>query len=209
MAQPALHPVPDHRPTDRPTDHKSHFGTRRCTHRQWRVGIAGTSQMDDDGAASRPAAPLHSRREVVAAGQSGGSGQQREISGARMLRPTTRCDPCGAGLPGSRARRGSACAAGTRGSWRGDGCSAGTYACPCSRLSFSQCCGARRHGRGRARMPAGGRETGTSLSGRDPSRQNQRLASLSGRHAVTSMVLAYMGFLWQAPQACQLAAPER
>jgi hypothetical protein len=58
-------------------------------------------------------------------------------------------------------------------------------------------------------MPAGGRETGPSLGGRDPSRQNQRLASLSGRHAVTSMVLAYMGFLWQAPQACQLAAPER
>ena len=87
------------------------------------------------------------------------AGSNARYPGARRLRPTTRRDPCGAGPPGSPARRGYACAAGTRGSSRGDGCSAGTYACPCSRLSFSRCCGARRHGRGRARMPAGGRET--------------------------------------------------
>lgn len=56
-------------------------------------------------------------------------------------------------------------------------------------------------------MPAGGRETGPSLGGRDPSRQNQRLASLSGRHAVTSMVLAYRGFLWQHPRLVSLRRP--
>ncbi len=87
MAQPARHPVPDHGPTDCSTDHKSHFGTQigahRQVHRQWRIGGAGAGQVDDDGAASRPATPLHPRREVVAAGQSGGSGQQREISGRR------------------------------------------------------------------------------------------------------------------------------
>jgi len=56
-------------------------------------------------------------------------------------------------------------------------------------------------------MPAGGRETGPSLGGRDPSRQNQRLASLPGRHAVTSMVLAYTGFLWQHPRLVSLRRP--
>ena len=56
-------------------------------------------------------------------------------------------------------------------------------------------------------MPAGGRETGPSLGGRDPSRQNQRLASLPGRHAVTSMVLAYTGFLWQHPRLVGLRRP--
>ncbi len=48
---------------------------------------------------------------------------------------------------------------------------------------------------------------GPSLGGRGPSRQNQRLASLSGRHAVTSMVLAYRGFLWQHPRLVSLRRP--
>ena len=48
---------------------------------------------------------------------------------------------------------------------------------------------------------------GPSLGGRDPSRQNRRLASLSGRHAVTSLVLAYTGFLWQHPRLVSLRRP--
>lgn len=49
-----------------------------------------------------------------------------------------RCDLGGGGPPRWPVRRGSACAAGTRGSSRDDGCSAGKCACPWSRLSFSR-----------------------------------------------------------------------
>lgn len=143
MPQPALYPVPDHGATDRATDHEAYSRT----HHRRRDGITGTAagrvhddQVHDDAAARRPAAPPHRRREVLAAGQSAGSGQQREIPTERqLLRPTARCDPCGAGPRGWPARRGCACATGTRGSSRGDGCSAETCACPWSRLSFSRC----------------------------------------------------------------------
>ena len=136
MPQPALHAVPDHGATDSATDHKSHCWA------YWRRRTAGasTGQVHDNGAAGRPTTPPHRRREILATGQSGGSGEQREISPERQrLRPTTRRDPCGAGPRGWPARRGSASATETRGSSRGDGCSAGTYACPWSRLSFSRC----------------------------------------------------------------------
>ena len=55
------------------------------------------------------------------------------------LRRTIRYGPCAAGPRGWPDRRGCACATGTRGSSRGDGCSAGTCACPYSQLSFSRC----------------------------------------------------------------------
>jgi hypothetical protein len=69
VAQPALHAMPDHGTTDRPTDHEPH--PRR------RIGVTGGRHMHDDGAAGRPAAPLHRRREVLATVQAGGSRQQR------------------------------------------------------------------------------------------------------------------------------------
>jgi hypothetical protein len=53
------------------------------------------------------------------------------------VRPTARYEPYGVAPRGWHARRGFACATGTRGSSRGDGCSVGTYACPWPRLSFS------------------------------------------------------------------------
>lgn len=43
-----------------------------------------------------------------------------------------------------------------------------------------------------------------SLGGRCRCRQNKPLASPSGRHAVTSVVLAYTGFLWQHPRLVNL-----
>jgi hypothetical protein len=141
MSQSALHPVPDDGPTDRASDHKTHFGPSEG---HPRAG-ARLRHVHGEAAACRPAASLHRRREVLAAGQSGGSGEQREMSAKlqraerQRLRPTTRCGPCGAGPPGWPARRGCACATGTRGFSHGDGCSAGTYVCPWSRLSFSQC----------------------------------------------------------------------
>ena len=45
------------------------------------------------------------------------------------VRPTTRCGPCADEQPGSPGLRGSACAAGSRGSWPVGGCSAGRCAC--------------------------------------------------------------------------------
>jgi hypothetical protein len=60
MTQPALHAMPDHRTTYRPTDDEPHPGRR--------IGIAGARHMHDDGAAGCPTAPLHRRREVIATG---------------------------------------------------------------------------------------------------------------------------------------------
>lgn len=47
----------------------------------------------------------------------------------RAIRPTASRGPCGDERPGWRDRPGCASAAGSRGSSRGDGCSAGKYAC--------------------------------------------------------------------------------
>jgi hypothetical protein len=133
------------------------------------------------------------------------------------VRPTAQCGPCGVAPRGWHARRGFACATGTRGSSRGDGCSVGTYACPWPRLSFSwylkfsRCrsqpsglrvvrsspCQPGWQARKNTRWQAG---DGPSVGGRHRLRQNQPPASLPGRHAVTSVVLAYTGFLWQHPR---------
>ena len=59
-------------------------------------------------------------------------------------------------------------------------------------------CGPERTGGARARKNARRwRELGLSLGGGDGRRQNLRPPSLSGRHAVRSVMLAYTGFLWQ------------
>jgi hypothetical protein len=106
MPQPALHPVPNHGATDRATDHKAHFGGANSGgahpgvpgHRRPADGIdvihvTDAGQVHHDGAAGRPAAPPHRRREVFATGQPGGSGEQREIFAERQrLRPTPQAD---------------------------------------------------------------------------------------------------------------------
>jgi hypothetical protein len=51
----------------------------------------------------------------------------------QQIRRTVWRDPCGDDPPGSRGRRGCACAGGSRASWRDVGCSAGRCAC-------SRCC---------------------------------------------------------------------
>lgn len=53
------------------------------------------------------------------------------------IRPTASRGPCACAWRGWRGRRGCACAAGTRGSWPGDGCSAGRCACSRSCLPVS------------------------------------------------------------------------
>ena len=208
MAQPALHPVPDHRSTDCPTDHKSHLGTQRrahCrTHRRWRIGGADTGQVYDDGATSRPAAPLHRRRKILATGQTGDSGQQRGsfpnsyAQADNSVRPLRR--------RAARMARPARVRMRNRNPWvlarrRLFGWNVRLPLLTAVVLPVLWCASPWARARKNARRWAG---DGPSLGGRDPSRQNQRLASLSGRHAVTSMVLAYTGFLWQHPRLVSL-----
>ena len=74
MPQPALHPVPHHRAAHPAAHHKPNLGAPQCRS----IGSAGVGQVDNDRTTARPAAPLHRRREVLATGQSGDSGQQCE-----------------------------------------------------------------------------------------------------------------------------------
>ena len=226
MAQPTLYPVPDHGAPHRATDHK--------THPRRRLGIAGPGQVHDDRATRRPAAPLHCRREVVATGQSGGSGQQRSTDprvgeSGRQLTATLATPRSNDGAPGTGAHAqaepvspraatvvrleralalGHGCRS-PRGSWLGISL-LGRSCRDCGRSiipadtdgtprSGSHPAGNLEPGRGQGhtRIPAGGRETGPSLGVWCRHRQNERLASPHGRHAVTSMMLALAGFLWQ------------
>ncbi len=210
MPQPSLHPVPDHRSTHRPTDHESHFGAQVQLHRgarcRWALVGAGTGQMHDHGATGSPTAPLHPRREVVAAGQSDGSGQQREISGGKgqadnSMRPLRR--------RAARIARPARVRMRNRNPWvlarrRLFGWNVRLPLLTAVVLPVLWCASPWARARKNARRWAG---DGPSLGGRHPRRQNRRLASLSGRHAVTSMVLAYTGFLWQHSRLVSLRRP--
>jgi hypothetical protein len=91
MTQPTLHPVPDHRAADVTTDHE--------THPRRRIEGIGAAEMNHHGATGRPTTPPHRRREVLAAGQSSGSRQQRARSpNALGLRPTIQYGPYDAAL---------------------------------------------------------------------------------------------------------------
>ena len=109
------------------------------------------------GASPSPgAAEVH--HQMTGAGSSAGTNRRGEIGGraqatdrreARVgagvgpIRPTARRGPCDGARPGSRGRHGSASAAGSRGSWRDDDCSA--ERCACSRRSLhGRCCGTAR-----------------------------------------------------------------
>jgi len=61
------------------------------------------------------------------------------MGGEGAVRPRCGRGPCAAGPPGSRDRPWCACAAGSRASCGGDGCSAGRYAC--SLETPVRCCG--------------------------------------------------------------------
>ncbi len=91
--------------------------------------------------------PRAARRPCRTARENSGRRRNREAAGSTSsyrLRPTARRDPYAGGQQGSPGRLGSACGAGTRGSWRAGGCSAGTYACS---LAGSQQAGAAGPGR--------------------------------------------------------------
>jgi hypothetical protein len=76
---------------------------------------------DEPGPAHSPTLPCH-QPKVVATGQSCGRGEH-------ALRRRGACGPCCGEQRESPVLHGCACAAGTRGSATGGGCSAGKYAC--------------------------------------------------------------------------------
>lgn len=85
-------------------------------------------QVDhQSGPTCTSAAPRH-QAEILAAGQPGCRG---EHGGA--VRRSGAHGPGDGARPRWPGRPGCACAAGTRASWNGGGCSAGKCACPCSR----------------------------------------------------------------------------
>jgi hypothetical protein len=126
VPQPPLDRGPDHGRAHRLAhdEARQHGGVSR------RRGVGGDCQMRDERGPSGPSAAAHGSAEVrrpphaVRGGEHGGS-ERCEL----RLRPTARYGPWHGGWPGSRARHGSACADGSRGSWHDGGCSAGRCAC--------------------------------------------------------------------------------
>jgi hypothetical protein len=120
--QDPLRTVPDHRVADSLGDDKT--DPRRLTRaRVGRVGMHHHELVARTRSACS-ACPPEDCGEI-----SGGSQPMTPRQHAPSLRRTVRSDPFGDEQPGWRGRRGSACADGSRGSWPGDGCSAGTCAC--------------------------------------------------------------------------------
>lgn len=126
MAQAPLHPVTD----DGVADGLAHdeTRTRRGSFLPRRVRVRSLAQMHDEARATGPASSAYRVREVLAPPQPV-LGRQHVMDLRLVLRPTGGSDPCRGGSPGSRDRHGSAYAAGSRGSSRDDGCSAGRCAC--------------------------------------------------------------------------------
>lgn len=157
VPQPALDAVPDDRAADGLADHEPHKGRV--------LRIASRAQVGDQGGASCALSSADSARELLATAHTG-SGRQHEWTcfltdtgpgtaiarrsvptgeetthrALRAVRRTAPRGPCGGGRRGSHGRPACACAAGSRGSSRGDGCSAGKYACSRvgSRLEFTR-----------------------------------------------------------------------
>jgi hypothetical protein len=212
--------------------------------------------MHDDGAAGRPAAPLHRRREVVATGQAGGSRQQRrEVSRAeecsgRQFAATFAAARRHDGAPGAgphaqpepMSPRAATVVRLERALALGHGCRSPGARCsvlicagsqrritavghravelrsviPCRHRRHYFRAGPTRHATRRvvARAHKSTRRWAgdlASLCGQDRRRQNERLPSLQGRHAVTPVMLAIPEFLWQGQTLLNvpaLAAPE-
>lgn len=180
--------------------------------------------MHDDSSAGRPAAPPHRRREVIAAGEPGSSGQQRQVSAEQAdqadnsVRPLPRraammARPARVRIrkrnPWVRARRrlfgwnvrlplATAVVLLILGSHIAGSQPSGLRVISSARGDRT---GSMGEARKNTRWWAG---DGPSVDAWHRLRQNQRRASPSERHAVTSMVLAYTGFLWQHPRLVSL-----
>ena len=129
--KPPFHGVPRHRRADCLGNDES--GT--CRWGTCRIDVIhGWNQMHHEGTSSRTPSLAYRRGEVLPTAKARGGGQHlayRLTSGRERgaaLGPTGRKD--------SHARRGCACAAGSRGSSHADGCSAGRCACSRQALRF-------------------------------------------------------------------------
>jgi hypothetical protein len=74
MPKPALHPVPHHRAAYPAAHHEPYF---RDPQRR-SIDRVGLGHVHNETATPHPAAPLHRRREVLATGQTGDRGKQRD-----------------------------------------------------------------------------------------------------------------------------------
>lgn len=140
------------------SDNRASHGTAHHEPHQGRfVPVRGHAQVHDQGGAACTAS-LSDRVGELLAPAHAGHGRQHERTSVdpgqvrpspagitadgrrntashpadraqRVIRRRARRGPCGDGRPGWRGRRGCACAAGSRGSSRDGGCSAGKYAC--------------------------------------------------------------------------------
>lgn len=132
MAQSPLHQVTH----DCTADRLAHDETRtrrgstlpRCVRVRFTAGKTAAIVHDEERA-SGPAPPAYRGCKVLAPPQPFFGRQHVMDLGSRLLRPTDGRDPCYGGTRESRGRRGYAYAAGSRGSSRGGGCSAGRCAC--------------------------------------------------------------------------------
>ena len=94
--------------------------------------------MDDEGARPCPPTASHGHAELGAAAEAVGCGEH-DAGRRRRVRRRARRGPCGGARRGWRGPHAYACAAGSRASWPGAGCSAGRSACSPVRLSTRAC----------------------------------------------------------------------
>lgn len=119
MPESPFDPIARHRVSDRPAHDEAH---------PWRLGtVRAGQQVGDDKRSSGAAAAPDDFGELGAPPHPVYGRQHGEI--ALAVRPRGARGPYAAERREWRGPRGCACAAGNRGSSRGDGCSAGTYAC--------------------------------------------------------------------------------
>ena len=138
VAQPPPHLVAD----DRRADRLGHDETRPG--RTDRRVVARPRRLPDRRGRTR-SPPRPARRPPRTAAANSSRRRRRwpaasTISSGSTLRPRGGRAPWPDARRGPRDRRGCACAAGSRGSWRADGCSAGTCACSLSMPSVLRRC---------------------------------------------------------------------
>ena len=145
VTQPAANQVAGRGRTDNPAHDESHdwhsCGPGSPGDRRRRL-------VDGNGDAPRPSTPAAKGSGEVRGPPHAVAGGKHRCSGSPATRPLVRqtaaCGPWTGGRRGCRGQRGCAYAAGTRGSWPGAGCSAGTSAC--SLVSLSKAGGWRTRG---------------------------------------------------------------
>jgi hypothetical protein len=140
LSQSALHPIAHHGTPHRTGDHEARpqpsnpgdFRSRGDVESCEDVARRGRRrharpQMDDERLAPAPAPAADHGGEVARRTQP--SRGRKHVRAARKVRQTALRGPYGDAQRGWHARRGCACAAGSRGSWPDVGCSAGKCAC--------------------------------------------------------------------------------